>query len=80
MLDEVIELTRENIDALRSDRGGFTKGTTEALGVFAGRGFKLPRNWLRKLVGRKITKSQYDEALRLRNSYSSVTLKIRGKE
>lgn len=73
---ETITLDREMVEALRTDRGGFTKATVTALGLH----WKaLTKGWPAALVGTQIALDDYELAVAGRNELSKVTLKIRAK-
>jgi hypothetical protein len=73
---EKLTLDREMIDALRGERGAFTKATVTALGL---RWRELQKGWVDRLVGTQMTIEDYERALAGRLQLSKVTLKIRAK-
>lgn len=58
-------LTNELISALATDRGGFTKATLLALGVFWDSIHHTGKQgWKRGLIGKEITPEDYEKALK----------------
>lgn len=57
--DEFVELTMELIDNAKTDRGGYTKSQLAAVGI----GWPPPPKnvWQKSLVGKKITKEQFQQ-------------------
>lgn len=53
-----MKLTKESIEFLRTDRGGFTKATLNALGL----SFKTPTGWIERLIGKEVSEKQYKRA------------------
>jgi hypothetical protein len=56
---KIITLTEELIEALKSERGGFTGETLNALGLKA----YPPKGWTFRLRGQQLTEEQYKKAL-----------------
>lgn len=59
MNTDPITLTREHIEALRTDRGGFTNATMKALGLDVS---KLKGGWPKAMEGTKISVEAYEAA------------------
>jgi len=55
----VVVLKRSHVNQLRTDRGGFTRASVEALGI------KWPakKGWRRRLIGVVVTPEQWEKAL-----------------
>jgi hypothetical protein len=68
---EMITLTRDDMTALRTERGGFTRVTIKALGAEMDDGHPMP-GWFRNLVGTTIPRAQYLRALAGKNIYSGA--------
>jgi hypothetical protein len=66
-----LRLTKEIIDALATERGGYTKATLTALDVkwdsVHHSGFK---GWKRQLIGKAVTDEQYEQAVQGKTTYS----------
>jgi hypothetical protein len=55
-MEEMVELTRENLHAGKTPKGGFRRVQVEILGVE----WPFSRGWLSGLVGQKVPRSVYD--------------------
>lgn len=61
-----IELTYELIESARNSNGSFTRSQLAAIGV----GWPPPMGWIHKIVGKKITNSQFEQFKLVDNSYT----------
>lgn len=62
----VVTITRELLEACRTENGGFTGATVNALGLTKA---TMTKGWAKRLIGSSITKEQYERALEGKTVY-----------
>lgn len=58
---DTVVLTERNLNALRSDKGGYRERSIETLGV------KFTKGWRSSLLGKSVTPETFEAAMELRN-------------
>ena len=61
-MSETVELTDDLIEAAKSERGGWTRGQLECIGV----AWPPPKGWKRLVIGRKIDKTSAERFVALK--------------
>lgn len=73
---ETVTLDREMVEALRTERGGFTTATLKALGLNRR---TMTQGWPDRLVGKTMTIEEYEQAMEGRLQLTRRGLKTRAK-